>query len=100
VILVRRVGDSAKGDGVDAIVARAEGKIEEGDLKGAIAALQGLTGLSAEVARPWLHDAQERVAIDTAAADLTRLSIERVASGDGQPPGTSQSQAQPQQAQP
>jgi hypothetical protein len=100
VILVRRVGDSAKGDGVDAIVARAEGKLDEDDLKGAIAALQSLTGLAADVARPWVHDAQERVTIDNAAADLTRLSIERIASGDGQAAGPSQSQAQPQQGQP
>jgi hypothetical protein len=79
VISVRRVGDSVKGDAVDAVVARAEAKLEEDDLKGAVQALQPLTGLSSDVAQPWIHDARDRLALNAAEAELTRLSIDRVA---------------------
>ena len=82
VISVRRVGALVKGDSVDAHVAQAQEKLDEDDWNGAIAALKSLTGAPADVAQPWLHDAQARVDVDAAEAELTRISIERVASGN------------------
>jgi hypothetical protein len=81
VVSIRRVGDSVPGDAVDAIVARAEGKIDDGDLPEAIAGLQALTGLPAQMASPWIAEAQQRVTADQAEADLTRLAIARVSTG-------------------
>ncbi len=45
VISIRRVGADAKGDGVNAAVARAEAMAEADDLQGAVQALKPLTGL-------------------------------------------------------
>jgi hypothetical protein len=81
VVSIRRVGDSVPGDAVDAIVARAEGKVEDGDLSDAIAGLQALSGLPAQIASPWIAEAEQRVTADQAEADLTRLAIARVSSG-------------------
>ena len=85
VVSIRRVGDSVPGDEVDAIVARAEGKIDEADLPGAIAGLQALTGVPAQVTGPWIAEAQQRVTVDQAEADLTRLAIARVSTGNPPP---------------
>ena len=126
VVSIRRVGNNVPGDKADAIVARAEGKLDEDDLPGAVAALQALSGAPAELASPWLHDADHRMAVDTAESEMTRIAIGRLAEGTvpGQsaptstattpappPPATpapapaaaapqpqSQSQSQPQQA--
>ncbi len=81
VVSIRRVGDSVPGDAVDAIVARAEGKIDDGDLPDAIAGLQALSGLPAQMASPWIAEAQQRIAADQAEADLTRLAIARISTG-------------------
>jgi hypothetical protein len=79
VISIRRVGEDVTGDSSGAIVARAEAKLEEDDLDGAVAALQALTGASAEVAQPWLQDAQHRLMLNNADSELTRLAIDRLA---------------------
>jgi hypothetical protein len=85
VISIRRIGAAVPGDDVDAVVARAQGKLDENDLKGAVAALQGLAGLPAEVAATWIRDANNRVTVDNAEAEMSRLAVERI-SGGSQPP--------------
>jgi hypothetical protein len=70
-----------QGDSTDAVVARAEAKLDEDDLPGAIAMLQGLSGAAADLASPWIHDAQHRVAIDAAESDLDRIAIGRISTG-------------------
>jgi hypothetical protein len=82
VISIRRVGEDIAGDSTDAVVARAEGKVDEGDLSGAVSALQALSGLSAEMASPWIEDAGHRIAADAAETDLTRIAIGHVATGN------------------
>lgn len=81
IISIRRVGDDVPGDSTEAVVARAEAKLDEDDLSGAIAMLQGLTGASAEMASPWIHDASHRVTVDNAESDLNRIAISRVSTG-------------------
>jgi len=81
VISVRRVGADEPGDSTEAIVARAEARLDEDDLQGAIGALQVLTGVAADLASPWIHDAGHRIAVDGAESDLSRLAISRVSSG-------------------
>src|ERR1700722_7842978 len=53
VISVRRVGADVPGDSTEAVVARAEAKLDEDDLQGAIGILQALTGADADLASPW-----------------------------------------------
>ncbi len=84
VISIRRVGDDVPGDTTEAVTARAEGKLDEDDLPGAISALQALAGVSAEMASPWIHDAGQRVAVNGADSELTRIAIARL--GAGTPP--------------
>lgn len=67
---VRRI-DSAEGDNADAIVVRAQAKIDQGDISGAIAELQKLEGESAKTAAPWIAQAQNRVYADQASSALT-----------------------------
>jgi hypothetical protein len=95
VISIRRVGGSVPGDQADAIVARAQGRLEEDDLRGAVGALQTLSGAPAETAAPWIHDAGERLAVDSAEADMTRLAIQRIAAPVGSAPVSTAPVAQP-----
>jgi hypothetical protein len=81
VISIRRTGADAPGDSTGAVVARAEAKLDEDDLSGAIAMLQALSGAAADLASPWIHDAQHRVAVDAAESDLSRIAISRVSTG-------------------
>ncbi len=88
VVSIRRTGADAPGDSTGAVVARAEAKLDEDDLQGAIAMLQGLNGAAADLASPWLHDAQHRVAVDAAESDLSRIAIGRVSTGTSTGAGT------------
>jgi hypothetical protein len=81
VISIRRIGENTPGDSTDSIVARAEGKVDDGDLPAAINVLQALSGLPAEMASSWIHDAGHRIAVDAAEGDLTRIAIGHVATG-------------------
>jgi hypothetical protein len=84
VISIRRSGADAPGDSTDAIVARGEAKLDEDDLAGAVSALGALAGPAAQVAQPWLADAEHRLALDKAQSDLTQLAIDRLATGRGE----------------
>lgn len=69
----RRV-DDVSGEGVDALVARAEEKILAGDLSEGVELLKKLSEEPAKVAAPWLMRAENRLNVDTA---LERL-LEKV----------------------
>ncbi len=71
-VSVRRVGSraAAEGGGVEAALAEAEAALKAGDLAGAVAAMQKLDGAAAETAKPWLADAQARLAAETGVAAL------------------------------
>lgn len=64
-VTVRPTGDVA-GDGLAAVLARAETRLGFGDLDAAVAELATLIGPAAEAARPWLEDARRRLALNTA----------------------------------
>jgi len=59
-VSVRRTGTDVGENSVDGAVARAERAVGEGDLMGAVTALQALEGAAAEAAAPWLADARAR----------------------------------------
>jgi uroporphyrinogen-III synthase len=65
-VTVRRTGADAEGNAPSAIVARAEAKVKNGDLAGAVAELDKLSGKPADAAQPWLVAAKARLAADAA----------------------------------
>jgi hypothetical protein len=65
-VTIRPVGADAEGDDAAARVARAEARLADGDLAGAVAELEGLEGPPAEAAAPWLEQARVRLAAQDA----------------------------------
>jgi len=74
----RRVGANAEGSSPDAVAARAEAKVKTGDLAGAVAELDMLTGAPADAARPWLGEAKARLAADKAVDTISALALQRL----------------------
>jgi hypothetical protein len=64
-VTIRRI-DGVSQTGPEAAVSSAQAALARGDLADAVAALDPLTGASAEAARPWLRMARERLAVETA----------------------------------
>jgi uroporphyrinogen-III synthase len=79
VITVRPTGPDVEGDDTLARLARAEAKLGEGDLAAAVAEVRGMTGLAAETAAEWLAQAEARLAIEDAAAQLADISTRELA---------------------
>jgi uroporphyrinogen-III synthase len=73
-VSVRKIGDVA-GDTPDAIAARAEYRLSEDDLAGAVSAVERLSGAPAEAARPWLTDARVRLDAERAVAALSAQAL-------------------------
>lgn len=78
-ISIRRVDGAAAGDAVPAMVTRAESAVKAGQLDRALAELQGLQGRSLETAKPWIDQAQARVAADKALAELSAQTLANLA---------------------
>jgi uroporphyrinogen-III synthase len=79
VITVRPTGPDVEGDDTLARLARAEAKLGEGDLGAAVAEVKALAGLAAETAAEWLAQAEARLAIEQAAAQLADISTRELA---------------------
>lgn len=69
-IMIRPLGERA-GDDVPAIVARAQARLEAGDLDAAVTELNGLTGAAADAAAAWLKDARARLIAEQTLAHLS-----------------------------
>jgi hypothetical protein len=82
-VTIRRIEGSSHGGsdgGGDGPVGAAQAALARGDLAGAVAALEPLTGADAEAARPWLLMARERLAAETALDHVQELLTERLGS--------------------
>ena len=79
-VSVRPVGEDVEGEDAAARVARAEAVLAKGDLAGAVAELDGLTGQAAEAAAPWLVDARARLDAEATLATLQSIAVARLAS--------------------
>ena len=77
-VTVRPVGGDVAGDSPEAHLARAEARLDEGDLAGAVSELEALEGPAAEAAAPWLAGARARVAADQAIEALRERALARV----------------------
>jgi hypothetical protein len=81
ILTVRRT-DNLQGSGVDAVLGRAERRVNDGDLAGALAELKSLSPPGQEAMAPWRARAQRRLEIDrrvaairgSALAELTRAT--------------------------
>ncbi len=75
IVRVRRVGADMPEDTLDGRLARAEVSLKDGDVAGAIAALDGLDSASAEAAAPWLAKARAHMAVRDAADKVEDLAL-------------------------
>jgi hypothetical protein len=78
VVTVRRTGE-VSGSGTEAILARAETRLDEGDLIAAVAELSALTDAPAAAADAWLESGRARLGVESALADLEAYAVSRVA---------------------
>jgi hypothetical protein len=69
IVSIRHVG-SIKGSTPDAILARAQVLLDEGDVEGAVAALETLPDPAREVLAPWFAAATRRIEIDRQVASV------------------------------
>jgi len=93
-VTIRRI-DGPSQTGSEAAVSAAQAALARGDLAGALAALDPLTGANAEAARPWMRMAKERLAAEAALDRLQELLTARLGSAPAPPaahPGNSPDQ--------
>lgn len=74
-VTIRRQGGGIVGNTVEAIVARAEAALKNGDLAGSAAELSALDGPAAAEAAPWLAEAKARLAVDDAARTISERAV-------------------------
>lgn len=105
-VTIRPAPGEVEGDDPDAVLARAEGRLRDGDLAGAVEALDALQGDAAAAAEEWLAAARARLEAERAVEALNGLAVRRLAgSADAPPPDESanepaaESAAEPAEAQ-
>lgn len=76
-VSVRKKG-MAEGQDTDAIVARAETLLQQGDFKQAIAELEKLDGAPAQKAQPWIDQAEARMAAEELSKTLSSTFIQEL----------------------
>ena len=82
VITIRRTADGGADDtSATGLLARAEGRMEAGDLAGAVAALGKLKGAPAKAAAGWLSDANRRLEAERILAALGARAVGRMKTG-------------------
>jgi hypothetical protein len=79
VVTLRRTGEQA-GDGIDALLARAERQIDDGDLDKALRTLDRLPAGARDAMAPWRTRAERRAEIDRNAEALRARALQTLAS--------------------
>jgi len=82
VVTVRRIGP-VEGTTPGAIVSRAEARLANDDIDGALAEMAALTGPAADAGKNWVTKAQARVAAEQTLKDLHLQVIGQIAQRDG-----------------
>lgn len=82
-VTVRRIDGEAAGKSTSAIVARAEQRLADNDLSGAMEELTGLEGEALDAATPWMSDARARLAAERSLSELTSQVVARTANMRG-----------------
>lgn len=89
-VTVRQQGAGVVGDSAQAIVARTEAALQEGNLAQAVKEASALQGPAAEAASGWLADAKARLAADEAAQRIGARSIALLGASAGAQKGAAQ----------
>lgn len=76
-ISVRRIGNPG-GRGAEAILERAEIRLNSGDLKGAVAYLDTLPPSAQKALSPWLEEARARVLVDDTTRRISETALNRL----------------------
>jgi len=79
VVALRRVGD-VPGSGADAVLARAERQIEDGDIVSALATLDALPADAKDALGPWRDQAERRAKIDREIARIRAQALQELSS--------------------
>ncbi len=74
IVTIRQVG-STTGDAPDAVLARADAAVAEGDIAGALTLLRGLPPKAAQAMTPWQSRALQRVAVDRQVAAIRSRAL-------------------------
>ena len=82
VVALRRVGE-APGSGVDAVLARAERQVEDGDIVAALATLEALPPNAQDALGPWRDRAERRAKIDREISRLRSQALEELTRSAG-----------------
>ena len=82
VVTVRRTGE-VSGSGTEAVLARAESRLDGGDLTAAVAELSTLAVAPAAAAADWLESARARLDVDASLTGLEAYAVSRVAAIGG-----------------
>jgi uroporphyrinogen-III synthase len=85
IVTVRRLDGDAAGMSTAAVLARAENRLNTGDLAAAVAEMDNLTGAPATAAQAWQTQAKARVAAERAAADVATKAVATVAAAGKTP---------------
>ncbi len=75
VVTLRRVGE-VPGDSADAVIARAERQLEDGDLTAALAALDTLPPAARNALAPWRERAEGRAVVDRRIAEIRSRALQ------------------------
>jgi hypothetical protein len=78
VVMIRRVGD-LPGNGVDAVLARAERQLDDGDIDHALRTLEALPPASRDALSPWTARARTRAEIDRRISAVRAQALEDLA---------------------
>ena len=78
VVMVRRVGD-LKGDGLDAVLARAERQLDDGDVDHALTTLDALPASARQAIDPWFARARTRAEIDRRLSAVRAQALDELA---------------------
>lgn len=89
-VTVRPAPGEVEGTDTNAVLARAEGRLQRGDLAGAVEAVKGLNGPAASALAAWRGQAEARLSAESALQSLSALAVQRLSAatgtGDTQPP--------------
>ena len=77
-VTVRRVR-GVEGTTTEDRIARAQAACDRGDLSGAVLEVREISGASGAPLEPWLKDAETRLAVDSAMADMIARSLQALA---------------------
>jgi hypothetical protein len=92
IVTLRRVGD-VPGDSVDAVLARAERQVEDGDLDHALQTLDRLPMKARDALAGWRTRAERRAEIDRNAAALRARALLALTAAPAEAPGPAQEKA-------